>query len=150
MFETFDGTEIEIPAIFGDEGRRLWSAVTLRLHLPWIYVTYSITDGEGMEFRQMACLTQIDDLLQMAEVDYLEIREVNIVLPGHMTGKDTWTMELLAEIWDGIEPETENQKAHVFVTAGSSRYLRSGLCDEESQLREKNLIFQNPCLRLDS
>jgi len=150
MFETLDGAEIEIPAIFGGGGRRLWSAVTLRLHMPWIYVTYSFKDGEGMEFSQMACLTQIDDLLQMAAADFLKIREVNIVLPGHITGKDTWTMEPLAEIWEGIEPDTENQKAHVFITAEGGRYLRSFLRDDESQLRKKKRIFQNPCLRLDS
>jgi len=150
MFETFDGTEIEIHPFFEETGRRLWSAITLRLHLPWIYATYGIEDQEGNEFRQMACLSQIDDLLHLAAADYLKIREVNIVLPGHMTGKDAWTMEPLAEIWEGIEPETENQKAHVFITGGGGRYLRSGLCDDESQLREKKRIFQNPCLRMDS
>lgn len=150
MFETIDGSEIEIPPIFGDEGTRLWPFVTLRLHMPWLYVTYGIKDDEDAERRQMACLSKIDDLLQMAATDFVTIRDVNIVLPGHMTGKQGWTMEPLVEIWEGIEPDTDGQAAHVFVTTSGGRYLQSGICDDESKLEDKQRIFQNPCLKVDS
>jgi hypothetical protein len=150
MFETVDAAEIEFPPIFGERGTRLWPFVTLRLHMPWLYVMYGVEDDEGMEFMQMACLLQIVDLVQMAAADDLTIRDVNIVLPGHMTGKPGWTMEPLAEIWEGIEPDAHGQAAHVFVTASGGRYLKSGVCDDESKLEDKQLIFQNPCLKLNS
>lgn len=149
MFETEDRAEIEIPPIFGEPGTRLWPFVTLRLHMPWLYVMWGIKDDEGIERRQMACLSKISDLVQIAAADYVTIRDVNIVLPGHMTGKQGWTMEPLAEIWKGIEPDTDGQAAHVFVTASGGRYLQSGICDDEFKLEDKQRIFQSPCLKLD-
>lgn len=148
MFETIVGSEIELPPIFGGDETRLWPFVNLRLHIPWFYVTLAIDDNEGIEHRHMACLTRANDLIATADTEYLRIVEANVVLPGYMTGKSSWTMTPLAEIWAGIEPETQEQVAYVFVTADGDRYLSSGVCDDESALEGVTKVFQNPKLKL--
>jgi len=143
MFETVDEAEIPISPIFGDEGTHAWFYVSYPLHLPWFYVTYS-TEIEDGSLRRMLCLTRVDDLLQLSQYEGYSVTEVNIVVPGYMNGQGKWTMEPLAEVWSGTEPEAEKQTGYVFVTATGARYLHSALAVRESQLLGIERIFQTP------
>lgn len=144
MFETDESAEIEILPIFGGHGGRHWSYVRFRLHMPWFHVMYRFEIGEGETISHMIFLSQVDLLLQMAQDEDLEIEEVKFVMPGHMSGKTGWTMESLAEIWRGVEPETEGQTAHAYVMSNGARYLSAGVCDSEAELQNKELIYVAP------
>lgn len=144
MFETVDGTEIHIPAIFADDGMRAWRYVSYPLSLPWFYISYLTTSPEGDSQSQMLCLTNVDDLLSASQSKGAQITEANLVVPWHMNGQDRWTMEPLVEVWVGKEPEAHNQAGYIFVTASGARYLHSGLSDRESELLDLKRIFQMP------
>lgn len=146
MFETIDGTEIDIQEAFSDPGHRYWPFVKQSLHMPWFYVAYRNKLKDGGELSEMVCLTRVEDVVAATDPDNVEFAEVNIMLPGHMTGKGRWTMEPLDEIWSGIEkePETQGQIAYVYVTASGGRYLQSGLCTHETQLQDMRRIFRHP------
>lgn len=144
MFETVESAEISIPPIFGNEGARFWAYVRLRLHMPWFYATYEFEFEDGKTLRHMLFLSKVEHLQQMVQDQDIEISEVHIVLPGHMSGKRKWTMELLAEVWEGIEPETEGRPAYVYVTGDRSRYVDSALSTKEADLLNKELIYALP------
>ena len=144
MFETIESAEIHIPAIFGDKSRRFWAYVQLRLHMPWFYVAYQFNNEDGTTMRHVLFLSRIEQLQQMVQDQDIEINEVHIVLPSHMSGKDKWTMELLAEVWEGMEPEVEGQPAYIYVTSDRSRYTDSALNTKEADLLNKELIYALP------
>jgi hypothetical protein len=143
MFETVDEAEIPISPIFGDDGTHAWSYVGYPFSLPWFYVSY-LTKIEDGSLRRMLCLSRVDDLLLLSQGDEYAVAEVNIVVPGNMSGRGRWTMEPLAEIWSGTEPEAKKQTGYVFVTASGARYLHSGLSDRETELLGLKRIFQMP------
>ena len=143
MFETVDEAEIMIPPIFGDEGTRAWSYVGFPFSLPWFFVNY-LTKIDGGSLKRMLCLTRVDDLLLLSQGGDYAVAEVNIVIPGNLSGRDRWTMEPLAEIWSGTEPEAKAQTGYVFVTASGARYLHSALANRDSELLGLKRIFQTP------
>lgn len=144
MFETNKSAEIEIPPIFCSHDVQHWSYVRFRLHIPWFHVEFSFRISEEGSLRNMLFLTKVDHLLQMSQESDVEIIEVDIVVPRHMSGKECWAMEPLREIWRGIEPETDGQYAHIFVTRDSNRYFLAGVCDTETELENKELIYVAP------
>lgn len=144
MFETLEDAEICLPPVFGDTRRRLWAYVTLRLHIPWFYVTYRFQLKEDEPLRHMALLTRVEHLVQMVQDPGAEIEEIEIMLPGHMSGKDNWTMEPLTEVWECLEPGTEDQTSYVFVTGSGTRYVESSLHTPEADLLDKELVFSVP------
>lgn len=141
MFETVENAEIPIPPIFGCKGQRMWSYVELRLHMPWFYVVYRFNTEDGMTMHHMFLLSRVEQLQQAVQERGIEIEEVHIVLPRHMNGKDKWTMEPLAEVWEGTEPEAEGQAAYVYVIADRTRYVDSALNTKEADLLNKELIY---------
>jgi len=141
MFETIDGTEIDLPLLADDRSRH-WSFVRQHLFMPWFYMTYRYEAEEDFKLSEMLCLTQIRDLLEATRSEQLEVIEVNVMLPGHMTGKGRWTMEPLAEIWVGEEPEAAGQEAYVYVTASGARYLGTSLCDHPDELKNLELLYK--------
>lgn len=75
--------------------------VYVRLHMLWFYVVYRFNTEDGMTMHHMFLLSRVEQLQQAVQERGIEIEEVHIVLPRHMNGKDKWTMEPLAEVWEG-------------------------------------------------
>ncbi|MBI3897510.1 MAG: hypothetical protein HY308_04335 [Gammaproteobacteria bacterium] len=61
-----------------------------------------------------------------------------------MTGADRWTMEPLAEIWEGVEPQANWQKAYVYVLKNGNRLVVSGFDTKETDLLDRRLVFRSP------
>ena len=141
MFETVESAEIPIPPIFGTTGERHWAYVRQRLHMHWFHVTFALEIEHGNILSNMLFLSRVEQLQQAVQEQDIEIQEVNIVLPGHMSGKDMWTMEPLAEVWQGIEPEAEGQRAYIYVIGDGTRHTDSGLNTNEADLLNKELIY---------
>ena len=92
----------------------------------------------------MLLLGKVEQLQQAVQEQDIEIHEVNIVLPSHMSGKKIWTMEPLAEVWQGTEPGTEGQPAYIYVIGDGTRYTDSALNTKEADLLNKELIYALP------
>lgn len=148
MFETHDEAEVPIPPVFGDPGLRMWSYVKCRLHVPWFHVVCRFTyedkaDEEAHALREMMFLTQVEQLLQLQEGGpRIQIEEIDLMTPGHMNGTDRWKLEPLAEVWEGIEPETDGQRTLVYVLDNGTRYVDSALDTPESELIDKHRVVQ--------
>ncbi len=143
MFETLDHAEIPIPPPLRVQGERVWAYVEFPLHVPWFHVVYRLPLDDDGYLKRSLFLGSVDQVLQLGS-ESLRIDEIQVVLPQHMTGAGRWTMEPLAEIWEGVEQPKTGQKARVYVLANGTRYLHSGLCDSESELRDRKLIFRSP------
>ncbi|MBI3898494.1 MAG: hypothetical protein HY308_09390 [Gammaproteobacteria bacterium] len=144
MFETIDYAEIPLPEVFREDGNRAWSYVIRRLHVPWFHLVYQFQAERDVRLRQPAFLSEVDQLREFQEMDGVKLEEVQIVLPKYMTGAERWTMEPLVEIWEGIEPNAQHQKASVYVLGSGERLMVSAFDTKESDLLNRRLIFRGP------
>lgn len=143
MFETYDQAEIPIPEPLRIPGERAWPYVELSLHVPWFYLVYRLPIEDDRYLKRSIFLSDVPYLIGFI-AEGAVVDEVQIVLPERMTGAGRWTMEPLAEIWEGVELAKTGQKARVYVLADRTRYLDSGWCKNESDLRDRQLIFKSP------
>lgn len=143
MFETADEAEIPIPDALRAHGVRAWSYILFRLHVPWFHVVYEIPP-EHEHGGSLRCPVFLNELHQLAQMvtDGVKLVEVQVVLPGHLTGQDRWTMEPVVEIWEGIAPGPSDFKTYVYVLPNGKRYLSSGLDENEADLFDLQLVFK--------
>lgn len=141
MFETVDHAEISLPDPFRIQGERAWSYVVFPLHVPWFHLVYRYPIEGGGSLRRPVFLSRAEQLLEFNN-DRVALDEAQIVLPGRFTGSDRWTMEPLAEVWEGAEPTAPGQRAYIYVLANGTRYLDSGLSRCETELRDRRLLFK--------
>ena len=148
MFETHDSAELPIPHGLGDPGERAWSYVVNRLFVPWMHVVRRVTyeeDGEPYALHETLFLTRVEQLLQLQKDPKAKVVAIDLASPGQLNGTGRWKLDPLAEIWEGIEPGTDGQKAYVYVLENGARYLDSALASSESELRNlrRLLAFKN-------
>ena len=141
MFETADEAEIPIPDAFRADGERAWSYVLFRLHVPWFHVVYELPLEHGGSLRCPIFFTDVYQLIRLT-TDDVKLAEVQVVLPGHLTGQDRWAMEPVVEIWEGIAPGPSELKTYVYVLANGKRYLSSGPDENEADLLDRQLVFK--------
>ncbi len=112
MFETNDMAKLENPlSLLGDENY-LWSHVSLRIHIPWFYLIYSVEVENKIPKRDILFITNINDLINIHNEPQMIIEHVYLVSPGHLNKSDQWMMEPIENILSGIEPD-HDQLAHV-------------------------------------
>jgi hypothetical protein len=140
MFETVDYAELPIPKGLFEDGERLWQFVIMRLHVCWFYVIYETTALDDCEVSHIILLQNVNDLVEFSSVKEFKLIEAYLVSPKYINKKGNWKMEPLKEIWVASEPEFE-QKSYIYVLRDGSRYVQATLCDSESQLIEKRLVF---------
>lgn len=145
MFETHDETELPIPPGLGDPGERMWPYIVRRLFVPWLHVVRRVAfeeNGVPCALQEMLFLTRVGQLQQLQETSDIEIVAVDLVSPGHLNGTHHWKFEPLAEIWEGIEPGTEDRKAYVYVLENGVRYPDLALASSESELRNRRRLLK--------
>lgn len=145
MFETHDHAEIPIRPEFRDAGERLWAYVRTRLHVPWLHVVYALThveDGESYTLREMAFLSEPEQLELLRLTPRLSIIAVDLMTPGHMNGAGRWQLEPLAEIWQGTVPKMEGNVAHVYVLKDGRRYVEQAFDATEEELLDKRCVLE--------
>ncbi|MFL6624679.1 MAG: hypothetical protein ACJ8NR_18970 [Sulfurifustis sp.] len=129
MFETSTHAEIQIHEAFQAYGERAWAYVYRRLHLPWFHLRYlpppEAGDGD-VRLWQLVFLDDVEHLAQLQKAEGIEIDEVQVVLPGHLTGKGNWVMEPIEEIWVGNESAVSQHTVTVYVLRNGERYNDSG------------------------
>lgn len=143
MFETADKAEIPIPEGLRADGERGWAYVEFPLHVPWFHVVYRLPLQEGGHLIRSLFLAQVSALVRFCS-QLVRVHEVQVVLPGRITGACRWTMEPLAEIWEGVEPRELGHPVCVYVLENGKRYIDSAFVKNEANLLDRQLIFKNP------
>lgn len=141
MFETHESAKLEVPTGMAAPGEYVWGFAYSRLFMHWFHVVAKsqFEDDEIEELRNLY-LTQIDDLITLAESDEWEIREVSLVSPGHMNNSGHWQMDLLEEILIGRESTIDHEQyGYVFVLDNGQRYLHSFNKIEDELIEMKTL-----------
>ena len=145
MFITDEAAKMPMPsALFGGEDSTYWSYVKQHIHAPWFYCVYAVEYEDGMKFRHMILLNEPVQLEQLSQVREIEVVEVQVVLPGHVTGQGRWIMTPLASIWEGDAPDGSWER--VFVTQAGERFCFNKKITDENQLGDKRLLFESPTM----
>lgn len=143
MFETHDSSEVITPADARVPGERIWTSIYSRLHVQWFHVIYDVSHQNEEVSRFIIFLPQTDQLINLSCDQDVDIVEVYLVAPGHLSGKDRWEMEPLDEIWRATEPGCGHiQFAEIYVLRNGNRYIDSSLDTPESELLDMKLIFK--------
>lgn len=132
-------------ALFGGHDSTYWAYVKQDLHAPWFYCVYAQEYENGGKFRHMVLLGNPVQLEQLSLVSEIEIVEVQVVLPGHVTGQNRWIMTPLASIWEG--EATDGSTERVYVSQGGKRFCHDKNITNENQLGDKRLLFESPIVR---
>lgn len=141
MFITDEIGKMPMPrALFGGEDSNYWSYMRLHLHAPWFHCVYAAEYEDGGEFRHMIFLSHHKQLQDLSRTEGIEIVEVQIVLPSHMTKQGMWIMSPLASIWEGETPEDDYTET-VYVTLDGRRFTFYGKVKDENQLADKRLLY---------
>jgi len=144
MFETNDMAKMNNPlALLGDESY-LWSHVSLRIHVPWFYVIFSMIYEDGSKKSDILFVSNIRDLVSMNNEAFIQIEQIYLVSPAHLNNTEKWMMEPIREIMVGLEPK-HDQLAHVYIVENGNRYLDSALGSQEKELRDVKTVYENEC-----
>ena len=105
MLITDEAAKIPIPsALFAGQESSYWGYVKLHIHVPWFHCSYTVEYEDGGKFTEMIFLSQPEQLQQMVLTEGLEITDLQIVLPRHLSKQGLWVMRPLAAIWAGEVP----------------------------------------------
>ena len=142
MFETNDFARMNNPlSLFGDDSH-LWSHVSLRIHVPWFYVTYSMDYDDGSKRVNILFVSNINDLVSMNSETSIQVEQVYLVSPGHLNKSEEWLMEPIGEILVGLEPK-HDQAVYIYIVKNGNRYIDSALGSKEAVLRDITTIYTN-------
>lgn len=114
MFEAPDAARLPFAAAIMGTDARLYSSVTRSVHSPWLHVGYEAGRGRN-KVRQTLFTGEVDALVALQARRGVRIVEVELVLPGYLTGEPRWTMAPLAAVWtaQGPPPETRGRTVYV-------------------------------------
>ena len=142
MFETNNTSRMHNPLSLLGDANHLWAHVSLRIHVPWFYVVFSMSYEDGSRKSDILFVSNIDDVIGMNHEPLIQLEEVYLVSPGHLNKSSKWLMEPLGKLLVGLEPE-HDQYAHIYVVENGNRYLDSALGSKEEELRGINTLFSN-------
>lgn len=140
MFITDKEAEHPVMSALIGKGQQVWGYVSLNIAIPWFNLVFELTDEDGHQFHQTVHLTTLNQLLDIKEIG--QIIQLDLVSPGHMNKQGRWQMDPLKEIIEGVEPDTEGQKAYVYVLENGERYVRSNMSMLETDLIDVKVIFK--------
>ena len=142
MFETNDMSRMNNPLTLLGDDNYLWSNVSLRLHVPWFYVVYSIDYEDDSKNLDILFVSNIKELINMSNEIIVHIDQVYLVSPGHLNKSDKWMMEPIDKIMEGSEPEY-NQISHIYIVENGNRYIDSGFGSKEEKLINIKTLYAN-------
>ena len=141
MFITNEASNIFNPFSPKENKEYIWSNVSLRLHIPWFYIVYSV-EGEYGTHSSMVLVASVVHLIDLNNDDQINIQQAYLVSPGYVNSTDQWRIEPIKEIFSGIEPEYE-QMSYIYVLENGGRYVCSDLNSKEEELRCIKTVYSN-------
>lgn len=142
MFETIDSAKVEMPSIFLPNGKRIWSNVSLSMHIQWFYVMYKTEYEDDPELKNIIFLTTAEQVAEMSSLEKCQIVEIYLVSPGHINGSDSWKMEKVKEIWKATLKDESDTRARIYILEDEREYTHSYLTMDKTQFTKSELIFQ--------
>lgn len=108
----------------------LWDVVDIPSQTPWFVVSYCETllpqNAGELKLRTMLLhrVDQLENFINSLEVDSANIEnvQVQVVIPGYMTGRTRWSMEPLTAIMSGLLQGDSTEEFDVFETSDGSRF----------------------------
>lgn len=108
----------------------LWDVVDIPSQAPWFLVSYCETllpqNAGDLKLRTMLLhrVDQLENFINSLEVDSADIEnvQVQVVIPGYMTGRTRWSMEPLTAIMSGLLEGDSTEQFDVFETSDGSRF----------------------------
>lgn len=144
MFITDEVGKLPIPSALGEHDSTYWAYVKQHLHAPWFYCVYAVEYEDGGKFRHMILLGDTVQLEQLSRIREIEVVELQVVLPGYVTGQSRWIMTPLASIWEG--EVTDGSTERLFVTQAGERFCFNKDITDENQLGDKRLLYESPLM----
>lgn len=142
MFCTSPDGKLTIPPIFDDKTECWWSYVRLPLFVPYFQVVCAGVSSED-ECTQTLFLQSVAQLDMVLNDSDVEVLSVQLVSPGYINGKGIWQIDVLENIYRGIEVENggHTQYAFVYVVSGGRRFLESSIAKTENDLSNLELLL---------
>lgn len=107
-----------------------WDLVDVSCHSPCFLLTFLQTElphSKGMLKRRTVLTQKVDfvqNFIESVNNDSTGIDnvDVQVFLPGYMTGTKQWSMEPLSAVWSGVLPEDEDTEIDVFETTDGRKF----------------------------
>ena len=142
MFSTYESAALQVLPIFDYGDERWWAYVHVPLFSVYFHVVVEFDGEEDDRLSKTVLYDQVSQVLRTHEESDIDITEVQVVLPFHMTEQERWSMEPLAEILVGLEPGLEHeQRAIVYVLENGRRLVDSALSTLEEELLNLTSVF---------
>lgn len=138
-FITEEDGRMNIPALFGKDDSICWSFVIQTEFLPWFYCLYSEEFEKGVIKKNMISMIHPDQFVELLETEnVIELLDVQVVLPAHMTKEERWIMRPLTTLWEG---EVDDYTEFVYVTSDGKRFSTCREITDENQLENRRMLF---------
>lgn len=107
-----------------------WDIVDIPFQTPWFVVNFIETllpqSAGDLKLRTMLFyrVDHLENFINSLEADSSNIEnvQVQVVIPGYMTGRTRWSMEPLTAILSGLIPGDPTEQFDVFETSSGSRF----------------------------
>ena len=138
MFQTADCSRNSAFSSIAGDGQHIWTAVSLPLNRPWFFVTCNKMTDQGLVTHSImiSSIAQIQELAGLHS-DSFKLGDVHLMSPGWVNRTDTWKMDRLQAVWEGLHP-LNGLRVQVFTLTDGRRYLDTSKDIEPSSL--ENLI----------
>lgn len=119
MFHTSPEAEFRIPSWLAEDGMKAWRWFEFSMQLPYFMVAFSVPDSE-LEMEKHLITDEIEQVIALCGSDQslLRVKSVCTLLPSHVTGKDTYTLQQISEVW--VHPSRSHDQ--LFVTTSGERF----------------------------
>jgi hypothetical protein len=149
MFITRDAYKSPVSALFLRNGEAGWSATELVLQQTWFLV--QLQEFDAVDESEFSCcrtvllfdFQSVEQFILSNQEGKVRLKSVHIVTPGHVNGSDSWKMDQLRAVWQGIEPIDEFEvPMDIFETVTGEKYTASFTGLSTKELASDTLKFE--------
>lgn len=102
MIRTDDGDRFYSRRVEQALGGHFWRRIHVELSIPYLFVSYQITDGKNC-VGHSELFWEVDHLLNccsyIATDQRIRISQIALISPSWMNSRDEWQMDTVREIW---------------------------------------------------
>lgn len=143
MFETYDDSEIPIPAGLALNGERLWRYAQINTQIPWFYVEYLVDYGD-LKSKSVLLIANNEQLEILANRTDIEITQAHVVTPGYVNKTEDWQMNKLKQVFRATRRIGRNKiPVTIYVLSDGREMVYSTDTNEKAQLEDCKTVFSH-------